>query len=161
MYNNYNFTAPRRVSGSLAFFVGAHGLLTADMDYVNYRQSRFTSEAYSFADVNDDIALTLQPSCNFRLGTEWSLRQFFFRGGMAYYGSPFGLGERYGSVKKMALGIGYATDEETSWDFAYELTESTTGYTPYQYYVDGENTVGDIVQHRFRNKFIVTLKIKM
>ena len=59
------------------------------------------------------------------------------------------------------MGIGYATVEDVYWDFAYELTESTTGYTPYQYYVDGQHAVNDIVQHRWRNKFVVTLKMKM
>ena len=161
LFNTYNFHSPQRVTGSLTFFAGRQGLVTADVDYLHYGTSRFSSEEYTFDVVNDDIAQTLRPTFNFRLGTEWGLRQFFFRGGLSYYGSPFGLGTRYGSVKKMALGIGYATTDDTSWDFAYELTESTTAYTPYQYYVEDENVVGDIVQHRFRNKFVVTLKIKM
>ena len=80
---------------------------------------------------------------------------------MAYYGSPYGFGQRYGSLKKLALGIGYATTEDTSWDFAYELTGSTTAYTPYQYYVEGENVVSDIVQRHWRSKFLITLKVKM
>lgn len=161
LYNNYEFRTPHRFTGSLAFFAGRHGLFTADVDYLNYGGGRFSSEEFSFADVNDDIALTLRPTWNFRLGTEWSLRQFFFRGGLAYYGSPFGLGYAYGSVRKVALGIGYASTEETSWDFAYELTQSPTAYTPYQYYVDGENTVGSVVRQCWRSKLAVTLKIRI
>ncbi len=64
-------------------------------------------------------------------------------------------------MKKLGLGIGYATHDETTWDFAYELTESTTAYTPYQFYVDNENTVGDVVQRRWRSKFFITLKVKI
>lgn len=80
---------------------------------------------------------------------------------MAYYGSPFGFGDPYGSMKKLGFGIGYATHADTFWDFAYELSESTTAYTPYQYYVDGNNNVESAIQHRWRNKFVATLKIKM
>lgn len=161
LYNNYEFRTPHRFTGSLAFFAGRRGLFTADVDYLNYGGARFSSEEYSFADVNDDIALSLRPTWNFRLGTEWSLRQFYFRGGVAYYGSPFGLGTAYGSVRKLALGIGYATLDNASWDFAYELTQSPTAYTPYQYYVDGENIVGSVVRQCWRSKLAVTLKLRI
>ncbi len=159
--NGYSFRTPHRLTGSVAFFVGQHGLVTADIDYLNYRQCQFSSEEFSFADVNQDLGKTLRPTYNLRLGTEWSIRQFFLRSGAAYYGSPFGFGQRYGSVKKLGLGIGYATHDETTWDFAYELTESTTAYTPYQFFVDNENTVGDVVQRRWRSKFFITLKVKI
>lgn len=161
LYNTYAFRTPHRFTGSLAFFTGRHGLVTADVDYLNYGGARFSSEEYSFADVNDDIASLLRPTWNFRLGTEWSLRQFFFRGGLAYYGSPFGLGYAMGSVRKLALGIGYATNDDTSWDFAYELSQAPTAHTPYQYFVDGENTVESVVRQAWRSKLAVTLKIRI
>lgn len=159
--STYDFHTPHRFTGSLALIMGKQGLVTFDADYLDYRQCQFSSEEFSFSDANDDIASVLRPTVNLRLGTEWIVRQFFLRGGMAYYGSPYGFGQRYGSLKKLALGIGYATTEDTSWDFAYELTGSTTAYTPYQYYVEGENVVSDIVQRRWRSKFLITLKVKM
>ena len=161
LYYNYNFASPHRFTGSMAVFCGQRGLITLDVDYLNYGQSRLSSDEYNYTDVNTEISEILRPSWNFRLGTEWRLRQFFFRGGMAYYGSYFGFGQPYGSVKKLALGVGYATQDDTSWDFAYELTESTTAYTPYQFYVDGENIVNAILQRRWRNKLFVTLKVKI
>ena len=160
LHYNYNFASPHRFTGSMAFFCGKNGLITLDVDYLNYGKSRISSDEYDYSAANAEISETLRPTCNLRLGTEWRLRQFFLRGGAAYYGSYFGFGG-YGSVKKLALGVGYATNDDTSWDFAYELTESTTAYTPYQYYVDGENIVNPIVQRRWRNKFFVTLKVKI
>lgn len=161
LYQGYEFMTPNTFTGSLAFFVGPYGMISADVDYLNYGSAKFSSDDYSFSDVNQDIRDILKPTCNIRLGAEWRWYQYFLRGGGAYYGSPYGFGENYGSVKKFALGIGYATEEDTFWDFAYELTETTSGYTPYQYYDDGQNLVNDIVQRRWRNKFVITLKVKM
>lgn len=160
-YNDYDFKTPHTFIGSLAFFVGQNGLLTTDIEYQDYGISRFQSTTSSFANTNDELQEVLGSSLNVRVGTEWRVRQFFLRGGMAYYGSPYGFGENYGSVKKLGLGIGYATIAGAYWDFAYELTEATTGYTPYYYYVNGENIAGEIVQRQFRNKLLITLKIKM
>ena len=158
--NNYRCLTPATFTGGAAFIFGQNGMITADIDYLNYRQSKLIKNTV-FDELNEEIKETLKPTLNIRLGTEWRMRQFYLRGGAAYYGSPYGLGNRYGSVKKLALGIGYETMDDIFWDFAYELTESSNSYTPYQYYVDGENIVSPAIQHRWRNKLVATLKIKL
>lgn len=158
LYQTYEFRTPHLFTGSLAILFPSTGMLTADVDYLDYSTSQFIGE--DFSNANDDIKAILKPSLNIRVGMEWRLRQYFVRSGAAYYGSPFGFGECYGSTKKLALGIGYATDSETTWDFAYELSRRVRGYTPYQYYVDGENIVDDVVQHYWRNKLVVTMRVK-
>ena len=154
LYQTYEFHTPNTFIGSLAFIVGQKGIISADVEYLDYGTSRFEWD-------DDNLKNTLKPTYNIRLGSEWRLRQYFLRGGLAYYGSPYGFGERYGSMKKLGLGIGYAVSRETSWDFAYELSHSTTGFTPYQCYVDGQNIVEDAVRHQWRNKVVVTLKFKI
>lgn len=156
LYQTYQFRSPHSFVGSLAFFMGKRGLVSADLEYLDYGTAKF-----DFDGVNDDIRATLKPTFNLRFGAEWRHLQYFLRCGAAYYGSPYGFGETYGSVKKLGLGIGYAVNEALSWDFAYELTHSTTGYTPYRYYVDGTNIVEDVVQRQWRNKLLVTLKVRM
>lgn len=152
---SYEFYTPNTIIGSFAFLLGQQGMITTDVEYMNYGDSRFKfdGEKQYFKEV-------LKSTLNFRLGTEWRIRQYFLRGGLAYYGSPYGFGENYGSVKKLGLGFGYSVSQETSWDFAYELTQSTTGYTPYQFYVDGQNIVEDAVRRQWRNKLVVSLKVK-
>lgn len=153
---SYEFYTPNTFIGSMAFIIGQHGMVSADVEYMNYGASkfRFDNEEQGFKEV-------LKPTFNFRAGTEWRIRQYFLRCGAAYYGSPYGFGKNYGSVKKVGLGFGYSVSQETSWDFAYELTQSTTAYTPYQYYVDGQNIVEDAVRHQWRNKLVVTLKVRL
>lgn len=156
LYQDYEFRTPHTFTGSVAFLFDDRGMVTADVDYLDYGTCRF-----NFTGVNDDLRETLKPTLNIRLGTEWRVQQFFVRGGLAYYGSYYGFGERFGSMKKLGLGFGYAISSETSWDFAYELAETTVGYTPYRYYVDGENIVETAVQRHWRNKLVVTLKVKL
>lgn len=154
LYQSYEFHTPHAFVGSLAFVIGQRGLISTDVEYLDYGSSYFDFDGVNIRDV-------LKPTYNFRLGTEWRLLQYYLRGGLAYYGSPYGFGERYGSVKKLGLGFGFAVSQETTWDFAYELTQSTTGYTPYQYYVDGQNAVNDAVRNQWRNKFVVTMKVRL
>lgn len=156
LYQEYEFRTPHHFIGSLAFIIGRRGMVTTDIEYLDYGKSKF-----DFSGVNEDIEQTLKPSLNLRLGTEWRIRQFFLRGGVAYYGSPYGISNSDGSIKKLCLGIGYPTSEETSWDFAYELSQSTTSRTPYQCYADGAPLVDNILQYQWRNKFLVTLKVKL
>lgn len=156
LYQTYQFWSPRSFVGSMAFFIGKRGLVSADVEYLDYGVAKF-----DFDGEDQYFKEVLKPTFNLRVGAEWRFLQYFLRSGLAYYGSPYGFGETYGSVKKLGLGIGYATSQEFSWDFAYELTHSTTGYTPYQYYVDGTNAVDDAVQSQWRNKFVVTLKLKI
>lgn len=161
LYQTYEFKTPHTFIGSAAFFIGKQGLITADVEYLNYGTSRFIGYEYSFSDANNDIKDFLKPTFNIRLGSEWRFRQYFIRCGAAYYGSPYGFGERSGSVKKAALGLGYATSENSTWDFAYELSESTIEYLPYGYYDGDQCLVDAIVQRRWRNKLMITYKLKL
>ena len=159
--NNYDFSAPAHYTGSVAFLIGQTGMITTDVEYMNYGKSRLKSNLYSFEDVNNEIKDALGHTFNLRFGTEWRMRQFFVRGGTAYYGSPYGFGNSENSIKKLSAGIGYATMGGIYWDFAYELSESKSTFTPYSYYIDGENIVGPVTQHRWRNKLVATMKIKL
>ena len=158
-YYDYDFDAPNKAVGSLAFLIGQHGMITTDFDYVDYRKGSFSSTVYDYDYVNADIQDILRPSYNIRVGTEWRLRQYYLRGGAAYYGSPYGFGNAYGSAKKASIGIGYASGESI-WDFCYELTRMQTGTYPYLYYEGDDLAVEEILQHWMRNKFVVTWKVK-
>ena len=160
LYQTYDFRTPHSFTGSLAFLFPSRGMITADIDYLDYSTSKFVGEGFEQA--NSNIKEYLKPSLNVRVGMEWRLRQYFVRGGAAYYGSPYGFGVKNGSAQKLALGLGYITEEDgIAWDFAYELSRGLQKYTPYQCYVDGECIVDDVVQHQWRNKLVVTMKVKL
>ena len=159
--NDYTFSSPASYTASAAFIIGQTGMVTVDASYMNYGQAKLSSNLFSFSDVNDEIHALLKPTFNLRFGTEWRMRQYFVRGGTAYYGSPYGLGRSDQSIKKLALGIGYVSLSGIYWDFAYELSESRSESSPYQFYVDDTNIVAPSIQHRWRNKLVATMKIKL
>ena len=160
LYQTYEFRTPHSFTGSLAFLFPSRGMITADVDYLDYSTSKFVGNGFEQA--NSNIKEFLKPSLNVRVGMEWRIRQYFIRCGGAYYGSPYGFGVKNGSAQKLALGLGYITlDDVIAWDFAYELGSNLQKYTPYQCYVDGECIVDDIVQRQWRNKLVVTMKMKL
>lgn len=158
--NTYTCITPATYTGSAAFIFGQRGMITADFDYLNYGKARLKKND-SFDNTNEEIAAVLKPTFNVRVGSEWRMRHYYVRGGVAYYGSPYGFGNRNNSIKKLALGIGYVSLSNIYWDFAYEISESSSTFTPYQYYVNEENIVSPGSQHHWRNKLVATMKIKL
>ena len=77
--------------------------------------------------------------------------------GAGYYGSPFGLGEKGGSVKKASCGISVPVSPDTTFDFAYELTY---GQSYHILYDAGELGIESVTQKQFKNLVAATLKVK-
>ena len=93
--------------GSLAFIIGQYGLVSADYEYVNYSQARFSSSSDSYTNVNNDIKANYKSWGNIRIGTEWRVYNFRVRGGFGYFSNPYttsaGNSERF----QVSGGFGY------------------------------------------------------
>lgn len=156
-YYEYTFIKPLKWLGSLAFVIGRQGIISFDAEYTNYGAARFRANDYNYSNVNEDIKSTFGKTFNFRLGSEWSLGNSYLRLGAAYYGSPFGLGESGGSVKKASCGISVPVSENTTFDFAYELSLGKT----YTYLYDAGNLgIESITQKQFKQILATTLKVR-
>jgi hypothetical protein len=79
----------------------------------------------------------------------------YLRLGAAYYGSPFGLGQPGGSVKKASCGVSVPLTEGTSLDFAYELSHGKTFVTLYNV-----ADIESITHSQFRNILLITFKAR-
>lgn len=156
----YNFISPLKWIGSMAFVIGQQGMISLDAEYTNFGAARFKTvenDDYDYTPTNNDIKNTYGRTLNFRLGSEWFLGSSYLRLGAAYYGSPFGIGESGGSVKKASCGISVPVSSSTTFDFAYELTYGKTYHTLYD---AGELGIEPIIQKQFKNNFAVTLKVR-
>lgn len=153
----YTFIKPLKWVGSMAFILGEQNMISLDAEYTNYGAARFNAEDYDYSAVNEDIKGTYGKTFNFRLGSEWSLGSSSLRLGAAYYGSPFGLGEKGGSLKKASCGISVPVSLDTTFDFAYELTY---GQNYHILYDAGELGIEPITQKQFRNLVAATLKVR-
>lgn len=100
-YNEYDYelTTPFRATLSGALVMGKRGLVSADVEYIDYAMAKLRSggDGYNFADENSDITDLFQPVTNVRLGGEFRLTESFsLRGGYELYPSAF---------KNMAFGV--------------------------------------------------------
>ena len=153
----YTFITPLKWVGSMAFVVGQQGIISLDAEYTNYGAARFKADDYDYSNVNEDIKDTYGKTFNFRLGSEWALGNSYLRLGTAYYGSPFGLGETGGSIKKASCGISVPVSFDTTFDFAYEFTYGPSYHILYD---AGELGIEPVTQKQFRNLVAATLKVR-
>lgn len=153
----YTFIKPLKWVGSMAFVVREQGMISLDAEYTNYSAARFRANDYDYGAINEDIKNTFGKTFNFRVGSEWSLGHSFLRVGAGYYGSPFGLGETGGSVKKVSCGISLPVAFDTTFDFAYELTYGKSYHILYN---AGELGIEPVEQKQFKNLLAATLKVR-
>ena len=159
-YYEYTFIKPLKWVGSMAFVIRQQGIISLDAEYTNYGAARFMAAAdddYDYSPTNEVIKETYGRTFNFRLGNEWSLGTSYLRLGAAYYGSPFGLGESGGSVKKASCGISVPVSESTTFDFAYELSH---GKNYIFLYDAGDLGIESVTQKQFKHILAATLKVR-
>lgn len=106
--NNYSLMTPGRLIGGIGFILPKIGMLSFDYERVNYSRARLRErDIYSdFSNQNDAITSIYQATNNFRAGVEIIFNTLRFRGGYAYYGSPFKHNINDGSESFISGGIG-------------------------------------------------------
>jgi len=157
----YLFIQPLKWVGSMAFVVGQSGIISLDAEYTNYGAARFKTapdDDYDYTPNNDEIKARFGRTLNFRLGSEWRLQNSYVRFGAGYYGSPFGIGENNGSIKKASAGISVPVGNSTTFDFAYELTLGKRNFVLY----DAEpSEIQDVHQSQIKNLVLGSLRIRL
>lgn len=114
----YNMTTPGRLmfSGSYVFGEGQnvesqHGFISADLEYVNYKNASFhdvnndaNAKSY-YSSLNSVISDIYKSAINARLGGELKFNTIMFRLGGAYYGNPYK--NESSNLIKVSGGLGY------------------------------------------------------
>ncbi|MCC6252195.1 MAG: hypothetical protein IT238_07010 [Bacteroidia bacterium] len=107
---NYRYISPFRAIGSLAFVIGEYGLISADYEYVDYRNSRFRAQGYNFSDQNNAIRDKFKSVGNIRMGAEVRLTPFSLRFGYGIYPSAFKNAGLMSNQQLITGGVGYRQD---------------------------------------------------
>lgn len=133
---DYRLKTPMRVLGNVGIIIGKVGFLSGELEWSDYSNASFnlttTSNdpgdiAYE-ATLNGDVENMLQSVLKIRLGAEFALKQFRFRGGLGLATSPM-VDEN--SVSSMiSLGVG-ARLQSVYFDLGYRLMSNSSIYTPY------------------------------
>lgn len=123
----FRLNSPTQATFGLAYLIGKTGLVSADLEYVNYTgiRMRGISDGYNFNAEENAIRNQLNSALNLRFGAEYRLSQFWsLRGGYAHYGDPFskGLVDK-GSFQLYSFGFGFRNSNYFV-DAAYQLKSS-------------------------------------
>jgi long-subunit fatty acid transport protein len=87
--SNYGLRTPFKVGGGATFFLGKHGFISADVDWVDYSVSRINSRDFNEGPDNEVIQELYTSTVNFRLGGEAKIDRWRIRGGYGYAGDPY------------------------------------------------------------------------
>lgn len=133
---DYGFRTPWRFIGSGGLIVPRLGLLSAEVEYVDYTGSKYNLDknGNSLFDlergdaVNESINNELTSGINVRVGAEYKIERFLVRAGYNWMGTTST--DNGGSRNRISLGGGYRADSYYL-DLAYVTGTTQSVYTPY------------------------------
>ena len=121
VYPNYRLQTPGKITGSLAYVFGTQGLISFDYSHKDYSATKFKPTG-DFAGLNDDVSNVLTGASTYRIGGEYKVQQFSFRGGYRFEESPYVNGSIVGDLNGYSLGLGYNFGN-TRLDLTYDYFE--------------------------------------
>ncbi|WP_299254625.1 OmpP1/FadL family transporter [uncultured Lacinutrix sp.] len=141
LFPDYSIQSPSKVTGSLAYIFGKQGLISFDYSRKDYGNTKFKpkSDAY-FSAQNDIIANNLTAASTYKLGGEYKVNQFSFRGGYRFEESPYKNGETVGDLNGYSFGLGYNFGN-TKLDLTYDAYSQSREY---QLYSTGLTSIASI-----------------
>jgi len=147
----YNLQTPSKLTGSLAYVFGKHGLISADVTKKNY--SKITLRpSESFSAENTEFKKGLKDSYKISLGTEWRIKKVSLRGGYSFEQSPVINAYKTDDINGFALGIGYNFGSY-SIDLGYDYNENTDFYDIYPDF----NEIKEVDLEKNNSKILATL----
>jgi hypothetical protein len=132
----YNLRTPLKGSLGGSYIIGGQALLSADVDFIDYSSTRFSSNAGNgdneiINDNNADIRNNFKSAVNYRFGLEYKINMVSLRGGYAVNGSPYKSDDNgIFDTQIYSGGLGYRTNKY-SLDLAYQRVENTSTFSPY------------------------------
>ncbi|PCJ65682.1 MAG: hypothetical protein COA58_09765 [Bacteroidetes bacterium] len=126
---SYNITTPAKYGLQGAYIFGKKGLITAEIESIDYSTMNLSSSDNLFDENNSSIADKYQNATNLKIGGEYVINSFTLRGGFATIGNPIAEGDQY-SRKIISGGFGI---HEKNWAFDFGMSKDLTSdvYVPY------------------------------
>lgn len=151
---NYRLKTPGRAIGSIGVIIGKLGLLSGEIEHVNYGNSILKPKLFdsgSFEPENNTIKEIYTKALNFRFGSEWRIKKFSIRGGYALYGSPYKSGQSIAKNSRQFITAGLGYRGKTGYiDVAFVRSVWQEDY----YFYNPAITAPALIDQRFGNVFI-------
>ncbi|MEJ5995318.1 hypothetical protein WG904_12905 [Pedobacter sp. Du54] len=132
----YNLRTPLKASLGGSYIIAGQALLSADVDFIDYASTKFSTNAdyvdiVTINDNNTSVRKNFTTAVNYRLGLEYKIDLISLRGGYSVNGSPYKTDETgVFDSKAYSGGIGYRTGKYAI-DLAYQRVENTGTVSPY------------------------------
>jgi hypothetical protein len=132
--SDYKLKTPGRLSLGASYFFNKKGFISGDIEFVNFAGAKYTSktEGLSYNSDNVRIKSIYRGVPSFRLGGEYRLNEYRFRGGIAGQSDPFAAPQNgvHRSVATFSCGAGIRK-ESFSVDVALNYATGKNSYRPY------------------------------
>jgi hypothetical protein len=130
---DYYITTPSKVNISTALLFGKIGLISADIETIDYSHMQMQSsgyDTYDFYNENQNIQKIFKRVYNLRIGAETRIGPISLRGGYSYYPSPYVSSEinRIANKYNISSGIGYRNN-----NFFFDIAYIYSIYNEYYY----------------------------
>ncbi len=136
--SEYNLSTPGRLSGGITF-ISKIGLLSFDVDRVNYSRAKYDSNIDDNFDAeNNGIKAQYERVYNFRTGGEYRINKWRVRAGFNYMADPYRDSEVDQSISTYSAGFGYR-DKNFFIDLAVMYSKTMRSRSPY--YVNGPDPI--------------------
>ena len=165
---SYDYFSPWKFMISGSYVLGAiedvsqqKGFITADLEYITHRSSRFHSadpeENVDYYDaVNEGVKVSYKGAFNFRVGGELKFNTLMTRLGFSYYGSPYDDKQLKAHKMNVSGGLGYR-NKGIFIDAAYVLGLNKDVNFPYRL-ADKPNTFATVKDNN--GSLILTVGVK-
>jgi len=150
----YNLVTPLRAMAGVSFIMEKKGFISLDYEYMDYGNSKLSSNSYSFTEENFDIHSDFQATHNLRIGGEWKMDYFTLRGGYNIIGSPMNAQVNEILSSAYSWGMGYRI-ANLYLDFAY--SKRTTDSL---FYIYNSNYINPASLANTTTNFIFTVGMK-
>jgi hypothetical protein len=132
----YNLRTPYKGSLGASIILGNNGLITADVDYIDYSSIKFSNADNNYAPTtisnnNLDVKDFYTDAINYRVGGELRVDQLTLRAGFGLNGTPYkDDASNLFQTKFYSGGLGYRIDKYYI-DVAYQRAETNNTFSPY------------------------------
>ncbi len=131
--SNYNISTPWRINGGLTYFIQKHGFISADAEWLNYGNTKYSSDTGDdWSADNSTIKGLYKSVVNLRVGGEYRINKYRVRAGYNYMPDPY-LTQQNGvsnAITSISTGAGYRT-EKFYLDVAVVFNQGDKTYRPY------------------------------
>ena len=127
---DYRLRTPYKLNGGVAVIVNKFGLLSGDVEYVDYSSIRyFNNDKADQNQNNAKIRDSYQGNMNLRAGAEIKLASLMLRGGINHTGSPYKYLDF--TTTTLSAGFGYRIDK-MYFDFTFQNFTQNSESSPYE-----------------------------